>query len=139
MAAKDRTEPPFQVVITSQKNMVNGSQTQKRGLLTVDEALKYSPITSTTSFGLGSCETQLDRSGSLTDGAECFSFPQVGQRSSSAPLTSASTRQTVYQSLSNHVSQQQTLPNGTSSLQTVAHEAKQLLDHGNLTELLVST
>ncbi|KAL9622106.1 MAG: hypothetical protein Q9160_003449 [Pyrenula sp. 1 TL-2023] len=117
MEMNNHIEPPFQVVIPPQRETREQSSVSKRGLLTVDEALKFSPIASSTSFGL-----------------ECLPLPQIGHGNSTTPLTSLSARHKSYQSLNEHTSRLQRHPTDSLPLQTIAQEVKQLLDQGSLTE-----
>ncbi|KAL9113073.1 MAG: hypothetical protein Q9227_002685 [Pyrenula ochraceoflavens] len=105
-----------QVVINGHKESSSSIKPKPR-LLSVDEALKYSPLTSSTS----------------TFGLDCFPFPQLAQKSSPPTFITPSQRQSLHESLAPKIASRDD-PTTSTSQQYVVQQVHGILENTSLTE-----
>ena len=117
--------------------MTSGSQNGRLRPLSVQEALQYSPFTTSTTAGHGMALFWKYLARLSTDllNSDRIPVPQVGLASSSSSLTTSAERKAIRRSLEEISRNSMKHQNGPKSLQDVRHSVEMLLDGEALPEL----
>jgi hypothetical protein len=114
------------------------SQNGRLRPLSVQEALQYSPFTTSTTAGHGAATPWAIYLGLvLTSKPDRIPVPQIGQAATSSSLTTSTERKSIRRSLEEISRNSMKNPNGPKSLQDVRHNVDMLLDGEALPELYV--
>lgn len=122
--------------VNAYSRATSGSQNGRLRPLSVQEALQYSPFTTSTTAGHGAVTaeaTYLDLV--LTSEADRIPVPQIGQATSFSSLTTSAERKSIRRSLEEISRNSMKNSNGPKSLQDVRHNVDMLLDGEALPEL----
>lgn len=118
----------------------NGAQHKRPRPLSVDEALQYSPFTTSVSAGHGRdlTHTASQEHGLMLPPPDRISIPQVGQASSHLSLTTSAERKNIRRTLQDIRANPTNDHNGAKSLQDVGFDVDKLLDGDAISELYVA-
>src|SRR2546423_1648291 len=123
--------------VNSNNSTPSAGQNGRLRPLSVQEALQYSPFTTSTTLGHGTAppwrSSRLDLT--LTKHLDRIPVPQIGHASSSPNLTTSAELKAVRRSLEEISRNSVKYQNGPKSLQDVRHSVDMLLDGEALPEL----
>ena len=139
MQNQRRQDVEVVIPVNGPSRATSGTQNGKLRPLSVQEALQYSPFTTSTAAGHGRRPSRSYLAGSETDSLspDRIPMPQISQATSSPNLTTSAERKSVRRSLE-EISRNPTKHQpGPKSLQDVRHNVDMLLDGEALSELYV--
>lgn len=113
----------------------NGTRRKRAKVLTVDEALPYSPFSSVVPFNSGSFDTMTPLSMLNLLPSDIIPLPSIGLRSSTSIFPTPAHRDAARQGLESLNREAQDPSNTSGRLQKSLHELKELLTPEGVTKL----